>query len=289
MNCRNLFLILSFLFLPFLLESKDLIEYPFVDEPIDVVIPSTYKDLEILEKCIEGIKKNCKEIRRIIVVSPKKLTDKAEWYDEKLYPFSKYEVALNLCGEDPARAFLFASTPYWGGWYYQQLLKLYAPQVIPGISSNVLLLDSDTVFLKRVKFLNKQHAGLYNPGTEYHPSYFVHAAKLVPGLKKLYKKHSGISHHMLVQKCVLDDLFKTVEDHHQKPFWKAFCQCVDTFNLKTQGASEYEIYFNFLFSRSSQPTIRTLKFANVNTIKPLKKYKKNGFHYVSCHSTIRKK
>ena len=86
------------------------------------------------------------------------------------------------------------------GWYYQQLLKLYAAFVIPDISSNVLIVDADTIFLNPVHFLNAQHAGLYNPGTEYNPPYFEHAAKLIPNFKKLFPQHSGISHHMLFQK-----------------------------------------------------------------------------------------
>ena len=40
------------------------------------------------------------------------------------------------------------------GWYYQQLLKQYAPFVIPKISSNVLILEPDTIFLKQVTFMN---------------------------------------------------------------------------------------------------------------------------------------
>jgi len=60
---------------------------------IDAVIPAHPKDLETLEYCIKGIKKNVKNIRRIIVVSKSKLTDNAEWFDEALYPFSYPEVA----------------------------------------------------------------------------------------------------------------------------------------------------------------------------------------------------
>jgi hypothetical protein len=263
--------------------------YAFTADPIDVVIPSTFKDAEILEYCIEGIKKNGHNIRRVIVVSPAKLTDKAEWFDEKLYPFSKLDVATEIFRGNTAQGEQLATTPYWSGWYYQQLLKLYTPYVIPGISPNVLVLDSDTVFLRPVKFLNNQNAGLYNPGTEYFKSYFEHAARFVPGLKKLYKDHSGISHHMLFQRCVLDDLFQTVEQHHKEPLWKAFCHSVNREDPKTQGASEYEIYFNFLFARSAQPEIRPLKWTNVSSISRLKQYRKRGYHYVSCHSWLRKK
>ena len=127
--------------------------YEFTNEPIDVVIPSVEKDLETLDLCIEGIKQHGKSIRNIYVVSDKPLMRKAIWFDEKKYPFSKYAIAFEIFqDEKKARAYLKDPINR-TGWILQQLLKLYAPFIIPGISSNILLLDSDTIFLKPVSFL----------------------------------------------------------------------------------------------------------------------------------------
>src|SRR3990167_2256613 len=84
--------------------------YNIEHAPIDVIIPSTEKDLDTLDLCIEGIRHNCSQVRRIIVVSNKQLTTKAEWFDEKLFPFSKEEIAYYLagCDEKKAEEFLFA-------------------------------------------------------------------------------------------------------------------------------------------------------------------------------------
>lgn len=261
--------------------------YQFYNEPIDVVIPSTEKDLAILNLCIAGIKKNCQNIRRIIVVSETPLTDQAEWFDEQLYPFNKEKVALYLLKEDimAARNFLRSSSRV--GWYYQQLLKYYALYVIPGISSNVLILDSDTIFLNPIELMDTNFAGLYNPGFEYHQPYFVHANRLLPGLKRIYPKYSGISHHMLFQMSVLQDLFHTVENYHKKPLWQVFCHCVDLNELQGSGASEYEIYFNFVFDRTDQVHLRPLKWANVQDFDNLESYQIQGYHYVSCHAWMR--
>jgi Family of unknown function (DUF6492) len=172
------------------------------------------------------------------------------------------------------------------GWYYQQLLKLYAPFVIPDLSPNVLVLDSDTFFLNPVKFINTANGGLYNVGKEYVPLYFKHADQLTGGLvKKKYRKYSGVTHHMLFQKPVLEDLFKVVEDVHQIEFWKAFCLCVDSIHYS--GASEYELYFNFVLSRTDQVEIRQLKWKNVRKIGLINKSRKIGYHYISCHSYSR--
>lgn len=261
------------------------VEYVFSEEPIDVVIPAIDKDLKTLNFCIEGIKTYCANVRRIIVVSAKRLTDQAEWFDEKNYPFSKKDIAIHLLKGDVigVKRYLYNSHSRLG-WYYQQLLKFYAPFVIPEISKNVLVLDADTIFLKDVEFMNESFAGLYNPAREYHIPYFEHAARLLPGLKRVNIESSGIAHHMLFQKCVLDDFFHLVEGIHQMPLWQAFCNCVAPNELFGSGAAEYEIYFNFVFARTKQVEERVLKWANIKRLNTIPFYQSHGYHYVSCHS-----
>lgn len=262
--------------------------YAFYNEPIDVVIPSTDKDIDTLNMCIEGIRKNCAQVRRIIVVSAKHLSNKAEWINEASFPFKKADISWHLLKGNGEAAKQFLEKPQSRvGWYYQQLLKFYAPYVISGISSNVLILDSDTIFLRPITFIDGSNAGLYNTGTEYHTPYFEHAKRFLPGMVRLYKDHSGICHHMLFQRAVLDDLFASVEEYHHMPFWQAFCRCVDNKELPGSGASEYEIYFNFVFSKTNQVHIRSLKWANINQLDLIKEYKTKGYDYVSCHAWSR--
>lgn len=262
--------------------------YSFTNDPIDVVIPSTEKDLYTLDLCIEGIRNNCIGVRRIIVISDKKLTNKAEWFDEKKFPFNQKSVAFYLvgCDEQKSIEYFNAKNPR-VGWYLQQLLKLYAPYVIPGISRNVLHLDADTIFLNPVSFLNQKNGGLYNIGTEYNPPYFSHMDRLIPGLKKVFPKVSGICHHMLLQKEALDDLFNTIESLHNMELWKAFCLQVNKSDLYQSGASSDELYFNFVFTKTDQVEIRKLKWDNLPSIKKLNFYKAQGYHYISNHSWMR--
>jgi hypothetical protein len=262
--------------------------YTFNMEPIDVVIPTIEKDLPTLNLCIAGIKANCPHVRRVIVISSRQLTEEAEWFDEKLFPFDKQAVAFHLLKENTEEAARFLDHPHSRvGWYYQQLLKLYAAYVIPDISSNILALDSDTIFLNTVHFIDEEGCGLFNPGTEYHSPYFEHADCLLPGFKKLFPEYSGISHHMLFQQPILEDFFKLVEEIHQKPLWQAFCQCVNQQDLYGSGASEYELYFNFAFSRTQQVKIRPLKWDNVCRFDTLDEYQQKGYDYVSCHEYLR--
>lgn len=260
----------------------DMTFFSFSDHPIDVVIPSVEKDLVTLNLCIRGIRENGANIRRIIVVSKTQLTDEAEWFDEKNYPFSFDDITAALAKDDPDLIDYIIENRR-TGWYYQQLLKLYAPLVIPDISPNVLILDSDTIFLNPVTFINEENGGLYNPGVEYHPPYFHHAAHLIAGFQKLFPNYSGISHHMLFQRPVIEAIMEEVEYTHHAPFWYVFCQLVDKHQLAYSGASEYEIYFNYAFAHTDQIAIRELKWRNIQRLSDVEKLKKDGLHYVCLH------
>lgn len=248
--------------------------YQFSRDPIDVVIPCARKDVRTINLCIEGVRRHVKGVRRIIVVASQRYTDQAEWFDERLYPFNKYDIAYAILG-DEARARAFIAEPNSRiGWIYQQLLKLYAPYVIPQISSNVLIVDADTIFLKSVSFIGEGGAGLYNAGSEYRASYFEHMDRLLPSLKRVYKSYSGICHHMLFQRSVLDHLFRTIETYQRKPLWQALCCCIDQAELRAAPFSEYEIYFNFAFSSTEQLRLRMLRWANIYHLDDIARYKK---------------
>lgn len=252
---------------------------------IDVVIPCTEKDLPTLDLCIDGIRTYGKNIDRIIVISHHKLTEHAEWFDEAQYPFSFDDIAFHIFQNTyRARNYLSQSNNRIG-WIFQQLLKLYSPFVIPHISENVLVLDADTIFVRPVEFIDSEGYALYNPGTEYHRPYFEHGAKLIPHFKKVYPSYSGISHHMLLQKNILNDLFDVVESYHKTSFWKAFCNCINHAHVAGSCASEYELYFNFIFSHNYQVKIRRLSWANVRR-SLFEKKKNESYDYVSCHSYL---
>jgi SAM-dependent methyltransferase len=260
------------------------IQYKFTHEPIDVVIPCVKKDLETLNLAIDGIKKNGKNIRNIFVISPEPITKKATWIDEKKFPFSKSDIALQILNGDKNAANQFISHKDTKiGWLYQQFLKLYAPFVIPNISENILLLDSDTIFLNPVEFQDDAGAALFNPGTEYHRPYFDHMARLIPWLTKTFPFYSGISHHMLFQKDILCHLFDVITSIHHVDPWIALCRCTDLKHIFNSALSEFEIYFNFSFMTTNQVSVRYLKWENIEDLKLLDDYRRRGYHYVSRH------
>lgn len=276
----------------FTLPSAEIIQhskvYNLSAEPLDVVFVCHPKDVRTLDLAIDGIKKNCQQIRRIIVVSATRLTDQAEWFDEKNYPFTKEDIALEIFNHDHQKAMHFMVQEHSRiGWIYQQLLKLYALFVMPDISSNILIIDADTIFLNPVEFIDHEGHAYYNPGRGYHKPFFAHGARLLAGFSKVFEEHSGIAHHMVFQRAVMEDLFATITAmHHQEP-WKAMCACLDHHELNGSAMSEYELYFNFVFSRTQQAHIRLLGWANIKfNAKQIKAFTHQGYHYVSCHSYL---
>lgn len=249
----------------------------------DVVIPAHKKDLAILDYCIAGIRKNIEGVRRIIIVSKEKYTDKAEWFDESLYPFSYQEVSDLVGGHNV-------------GWNYQQLLKLYAVLVIPEISDNVLVVDADTVFYRKVKFF-ENGLPLYNlskdknlDSSNFHQVTLKHIKKILPEIAEKFPKNfenvSGICHHMLFQKHVIKDLFAKIEAQHDNNdlFYKIFLGSGEN----SFGVAEYNLYFYFLISCYPQDyKIRILRYKNTSKFSPLLETLRHKYHYCSYHSYMR--
>lgn len=262
------------------------VENMFSNLSIDVVIPCHKKDQKSLDLVIQGIKKNVTQIRRIIVVSYEKLTNKAEWYDESLYPFSKYDLALAIFNGNHKKATNFLYNERAMGWIYQQFLKLYAPLIIPNISENVLIVDADTIFLKKVTFIDENGYALYNYGRGRHKIYFEHGARLLPGFKRIFQKYSGICHHMLFQRHVIKEFFNEIQFNHKCDPWKAICTCIDHKYVSKPCMSEYELYFNYVFSRKYKVKIRELKWINIK-LNAREEIYNQSYHYISCHSYLK--
>ncbi len=251
---------------------------------IDVVIPAHEKDLKTLSYCIAGIKKNILGVRRVIVVSKEKYTDQAEWFDEALYPFSYQQISDIVFGQNV-------------GWNYQQVLKLYSCLVIPDISENVLVVDADTVFYRKVKFFSEDGVALYNLSkdknldkSDFQQATFAHITKILPEIlqnfPQEFKNVSGVCHHMLFQKRIIEDLFRKVENFDAKGerFYEIFLKN----RQGTSQISEYNLYFYFLISCHSQSyKIRTLKYKNTAKFHPLLERLRLKYDYCSYHSYMR--
>jgi hypothetical protein len=235
--------------------------------PIDVVIPLGPKDEEFINTVIIAARQNVRELRTIFVVAHRPMDiSGATVIPEQTFPFQASNIAA--LGIPPQRV----------GWYLQQLLKLYAPLVIPGILPNVLLLDADTVLFRSLRFFQGDKA-LLDFNRETHGPYFQHMRRLNPSFEPWLPRTSGIVNLMPVTRQILEELFSKVEAHHQKPFWQAFLECVDP--AQASGASEYEIYFHYVMrNHPSKAKIRHLQYDNFGFRTNIQA---NGYDYVTYH------
>jgi hypothetical protein len=239
-------------------------------DKLDIVICLGPNDVNIINLMVNYTKNNIIGFRNIYIISYDHniKIDGCITIDENIFPFNKDSIIHNN-----------------NKWYLQQLLKLYSSIIIDGILDNVLIIDADTIFFKKTSFFEK-NIPLYSYGHEYNYCYFEHMKKLHPSLNKQDINKSGICHHLLIQKNILKELFKLIEDYHNKPFYQVFIENIDH-NIWT-GASEYEIYFNYiLFYHSDKIKIRKLNFdnrpRNFSSISQTNNDVNNDYNYISYH------
>jgi len=219
----------------------------------DIIISSCEKDSFVLSKLIPSIKKFVKNYRRIIVISDKKLTEEenVEWFDEKKFPFTMKDIYENLYGMKEEQRIRKVS-------YINQLLKLYSHKVITGLTENILICDSDIIFIKDTYFF-EGNLPLYGNRivdfSGYEP-YLKHHLKLdiefdfgnMFGNKELRKKNkfcSGICHHIIYNREIINELIQRIEKKHNQVFWKYYLNTVDTVTDNIEPAN-CELYYNYI-------------------------------------------
>ena len=180
----------------------------------DIVIPVGPSDSDQINDQLNFTTKNIIGYRNIYLIcydTSIQIIDKSIIIiDEKTFPFTIKDVEKYHSKYDR------------NGWYLQQLLKLYAGLVIPGILERYLVIDADTYFLKPTVFVEDNKC-LYNTGSEYHIPYFQHMLKLYPSMEKQIQE-SGICHHMMFEKIyslIYGQRSRCLEDL-SLPLWSNF-------------------------------------------------------------------
>ena len=238
-----------------------------MNNEFDLVICVGPNDNDIVEHMLSFNKKNIIGYRNIYLISYDSSIniDGCITINENIFPFNidtvvKYHGKLER-----------------NGWYFQQLLKLYAGKIIPNILDKYLVIDSDTFFLKPATFVENNKC-LYNYGTEYHKPYFDHMKKLNKDLTKINKNKSGICHHMIFEKKYINELISKIEKNHNELFYNIFLKSV--LDKNGSGASEYEIYFNYMLQNyPNKIKIRKLNWKNTNKLETTSNYDYISYHW----------
>jgi hypothetical protein len=237
----------------------------------DILIPVGPNDTDIIRRQITYTKRNIIGYRNIYLIASNSSlnVDGCISISEDIFPFS-IKTIENI-HEESSRC----------GWYLQQLIKLYAGNIIPGILDKYLVIDSDTYFLKPTRFI-EMNTPLYAYGSEYHTPYFEHMKRLDPSFIKVDKQHSGICHHMLFETIYINEIIQLVEQRHNDTFYNIFIKQVDNINFSRSGASEYEIYYNYMLKyHPDKIKLRPLKW---NNLRKLSNSGINDYESVHWHS-----
>jgi len=241
----------------------------------DIVIPVAPNDIGILKKQIVYTLKNIIGYRNVYIICRNNSLniEGCNTINEDIFPFSLETVSK------------YHGNTSRNGWYLQQLFKLYSGLIIPNILDKYLVIDSDTFFLKPTFFYENGRC-LYNYGNENHPDYFQHMKLLHPRLKKVYTDKSGICHHMIFETKYIEELFDMVESKHNDFFYNIFLKNVEknNYDMFGSGASEYEIYFNFIMNDyRDEVKLRELKWSNSDVCK-----RDIDYDYISYHNYMNK-
>ena len=226
-----------------------------MSQRIDIVIPVASKDIHKLTICITSIIANSlTPIQNIYIVTNQNIIKKNLYFDERVIWINESKYAFTF--KDIEMIFQKKNSQYQNSsWYYQQLLKFYIFQIIPNLQQNTLILDVDFFICQKIKFLTDDGKAILSYGypfkwllnTRQYPSQNQHshiefAQRLIPNWQPI-NSFSGMHHHMLFQREIIEKLFSIVQENYQQEFWRAFINNIEF--KKWNAASEYVIYYHF--------------------------------------------
>jgi len=198
---------------------------------MDVVISLGPKDLDIIKSTWERTKQN---------ILPKRLFVIGNLEYKTFAPTDAIFVDENAFISDLDLSSIPVDRR---GWYIQQIIKMTCHKIISDISSPYLVIDADTYIDRPVTFYAENKI-ILGKGEEYHTPYFEWMNRLMNQQRVL--THSGICHVMVFVPQVLNEIIDKIEKQHQKSFQQAFIDCVDKYHAGLSGASEYELYTNYI-------------------------------------------
>ena len=245
----------------------------------DVVTTLHQKDLDNYKKYLSTNKKFLNYSNNFYYISQddNKIINSNHIKEDK-FPFSKKIIHNYLIKYIPKERI---------GWYYQQLLKLYIFRIKNKFKNYVLILDADIIFLKPY-FPYKKKPKLYYIKKKVYGPYLNSLAYLLSKKKNIYKDISFVSHNMLFNKNILNNLLDDIENKFKKPAWLCILDSVicyvKNFEYKISLFSEYELYANYVKNNYKD----FYNFKNINFLDTkLRKFNwkdKKNYTFIGNHS-----
>jgi hypothetical protein len=223
---------------------------------LDIMIPFHESDTPMFvdSGALHSIKTHVKGVRHIHIVSKSNntfshlLDNHTFWFDEALAPFTLSDFQSSKPGRHPM------------GWYYQQTLKLWSAQFLPGACPNLLIIDADNLFLRdfapvtavpapspgqpcTIKYkynLSTKESGAMHfdiDSPEYH-RFVVY----MTGLPKPMPEATAINHWQVMQRDVLHAMARSIK---ARLGFDSIAAAIIAFAAREDRISEYEAYFSF--------------------------------------------
>jgi hypothetical protein len=253
-----------------------------VKPAIDVMIPVAPKDVNNLGVVIESVLENSiNPIENIHIIGASALRDNMprlstdtniQWFndeDVRPTPDDIYE-SLSSIGYDRVDKTNIS-------WYFQKVLKLGMFDFLDTDSQQVLEVDADFTFIKPTEFVDREGRAQLAYGYPFkchigkndHAIPESHAAKnaasrLLPDWSPI-DAFSGMQHHMVFDRSIINRLTQSVEEAHDKQFWDAFFHSVET--SKLAGISEFVLYRHFAH-RNAPDRVNARHISSVDIVGP---------------------
>ena len=219
------------------------------DQPVAALVPVKSDDISLLPLVVEGIRRHVAhplasitvvahptaELRELVARLDCLLVDERE-----VLPFNRGDIEYRPHGVDRS------------GWLFAQLIKLHSDQVTG--ARFTLCCDADTVYVRSHVFLMDDGTPILDVSSrEYHHPYLAAYTRLTG--HPVRSAVSFVTHQMLFDGAILQELRCHVSRLHSMPFWEAVVAATD--RTQPSGFSEFETYGNFLLETLGQSGVWT--------------------------------
>jgi hypothetical protein len=215
--------------------------------PFEVIYVATSKDFDAFKISIQNLLMLYKpaEIPSVKIIVPGHEVESCRFLIDNLkhlrIGYNLEIVNENECLDAEVFNLIKQKIPHRFGWVLQQFLKLQA--VLQSQHDNVLILDADTILLRKRNFIDQKGLQLLFPTDEYNEDYYHNLMQLF-GLQTS-SRFSFVSHHLLIQQKVLKKIMQ-----------ESKCSSINDFVKKVLTESEltsnspfsidYELYSQYL-------------------------------------------
>jgi len=260
-----------------------------MNQSIDFVIP-LHKNNIIFRTTIESIVENYKPTNIYIITNATSIQEICEYYkewnifltnlffvDESTFFLEKFE----LHKDDIEKMYSFIdekSREF--GWWYQQILKLGAFQIIKNLSNPYIVWDSDLIVLDKWELYPCETVPFFqfailqeNAKNQWNRDEYFNSIKYLLGLDAAEpEKGTFVPHHFIFYHTILSSFFSEIEKKHEMNW----IECIMRLSKSHYRFSEYKCIATYMKSM----------FAEYLHYHTFDEYGKRGIRYRNCKDIL---